>query len=176
MLPCARLQVGHTDYVTAVAYLPPGACDAYPHGVAVTGSRDASLAAWDLESGAQLQRLAGHQYQVTAVLVDQRSGDIISGSLDKTIRVWRGGSCVLVLEGHEAAVLCLLQLPNGDIVSGSGDCTIRVWAEGKCKATIPAHSDSVRGLALLPGVGVVSASHDHTLKVGPPPMYAVGGV
>ena len=49
-----------------------------------------------------------------------------------------------VLEGHEAAVLCLLQLPNGDLLSGSGDCTIRVWSGGKCTHTIPAHSDSVR--------------------------------
>ncbi len=71
-------------------------------------------------------------------------GDIVSASLDKTIRVWRGGQCAAVLEGHEAAVLCLLQLPNGDLLSGSGDCTIRVWSGGKCTHTIPAHSDSVR--------------------------------
>ena len=71
-------------------------------------------------------------------------GDIYSASLDKTIRHWRGGQCVEVLEGHEAAVLCLLLLPNGDLISGSGDCTIKVWSGGLCTHTIPAHSDSVR--------------------------------
>lgn len=127
--------------------------------------------------------------QVSAVVVTPE-GDIVSGSLDKTIRVWRGGECVQVrrgnscslmdaaaagrevaacgrrqkhrfsrcsaaappacalptqvLEGHEAAVLCLLCLPNGDLLSGSGDCTIKVWSGGKCTHTIAAHSDSVR--------------------------------
>lgn len=51
-----------------------------------------------------------------------------------------------MLEGHEAAVLCLLLLPSGDLLSGSGDCTIKVWSleTGKCTATIAAHADSVR--------------------------------
>ena len=84
--------------------------------------------------------------QVTAVLVTP-DGDIVSAALDKSIRVWRGGQCVQVLEGHEAAVLCLLQLPNGDLLSGSGDCTIKVWSGGKCTHTIAAHSDSVRWAA-----------------------------
>jgi phospholipase A-2-activating protein len=81
--------------------------------------------------------------QVSAVLVTPE-GDIVSASLDKTIRIWRGGECAAVLEGHEAAVLCLLRLPNGDLLSGSGDCIIRVWSGGKCTHTIAAHSDSVR--------------------------------
>lgn len=77
-------------------------------------------------------------------MVATPEGDIYSASLDKTIRRWRDGQCVEVLEGHEAAVLCLLLLPNGDLVSGSGDCTVRVWRGGKCVHTIAAHSDSVR--------------------------------
>ncbi|PRW44412.1 phospholipase A-2-activating [Chlorella sorokiniana] len=156
--------VGHTDFVSAVAYAAPGLLEGCPGGAVVSGSRDTTVMVWDLQSATPVQRLEGHQYQVTAVLVTPE-GDIVSASLDKTIRIWRGGQCVQVLEGHEAAVLCLLQLPNGDLLSGSGDCTIRVWSGGKCTHTIPAHSDSVRGLALFPNVGVVSASHDQTLKV-----------
>ena len=82
------------------------------------------------------------------------SGDIVSASLDRTIRVWRGGACVGVLQGHEAAVLCLLLLPNGDLLSGGGDCAIKVWSlggdgGGKCTHTIAAaHGDSVRCAAL----------------------------
>lgn len=131
--------------------------------------------------------------QVTAVVVTP-SGDIYSASLDKTIRRWRNGECVQVLEvrchagihgswvlpvipmlplsglanklarsalrqiarnhgmqrahsamqGHDAAVLCLLLLPNGDLASGSGDCTVKIWSGDKCIHTILAHSDSVR--------------------------------
>lgn len=69
-----------------------------------------------------------------------------------------------VLEGHEAAVLCLLQLPNGDLLSGSGDCTIRVWSGGKCTHTIPAHSDSVRWAA-AGAVGRVSEANRRPLPL-----------
>ncbi|KAL4428166.1 hypothetical protein ABPG75_002255 [Micractinium tetrahymenae] len=156
--------VGHTDFVSALTYAPPGVLEGCPAGAVVSGSRDNSVMVWDLASAAPVQKLEGHEYQVTSVLVTPE-GDIMSASLDKTIRVWRGGQCTAVLQGHEAAVLCLLQLPNGDLLSGSGDCAIRVWSGGKCTHTIPAHADSVRGLALLPNVSVVSASHDQTLKV-----------
>ncbi|PSC75649.1 phospholipase A-2-activating [Micractinium conductrix] len=156
--------VGHTDFVSALAYAPPGVLPGCPGGAVVSGSRDCTVIVWDLASAEPVQKLEGHQYQVSSVLVTPE-GDVVSASLDKTIRVWRDGQCTATLEGHEAAVLCLAQLPNGDLLSGSGDCTIRVWSGGKCTATIAAHSDSVRGLALLPNVGVVSASHDQTLKV-----------
>ena len=50
--------------------LGPGA---YTHGVAVTGSREASVVLWDLQAGAQLQRRAGHvdthkDYQEAALI------------------------------------------------------------------------------------------------------------
>lgn len=99
-------------------------------------------------------------------------GDIVSASLDKTIRVWRDGQCTAVLQGHEAAVLCLLQLPNGDLLSGSGDCTIRVWSGGKCTHTIPAHADSVR-CAKRPGCPGGRAARDEGARRCPPP--AQGG-
>lgn len=106
------------------------------------------LSCWEVEVPAPLALLTTPPFlplpsQVTAVLVTPE-GDIVSASLDKSIRVWRAGQCAAVLQGHEAAVLCLLRLPNGDLLSGSGDCTIRVWSDGKCTHTIPAHSDSVR--------------------------------
>ena len=74
-----------------------------------------------------------------------------------------------VLEGHEAAVLCLVQLPNGDLLSGSGDCTIRVWSGGKCTHTIPAHSDSVRCAVVR-----VLAACMHSAAVKPCCMHSCG--
>ena len=43
---------------------------------------------------------------------------ILSGSWDKSCRVWAHGQCVQVLEGHEAAVWSVIALENGDILSG----------------------------------------------------------
>lgn len=131
-----------------------------------------AMAMWPAQlAGADVTHLLSSPWaaQVTAVLVTPE-GDIVSASLDKTIRIWRGGQCTAVLQGHEAAVLCLLQLPNGDLLSGSGDCTIRVWSGGKCTHTIPAHSDSVRwgGRGRLVGRGVGGGGANCGLRVRSP--------
>jgi WD40 repeat protein len=200
-VPSTPLQVGHTDFVSALAYAAPGVLQGCPNGAVVSGSRDTTVRVWHPQTAEVLQTLEGHQYQVGGLVADEWAvgrneiirrrrccfplllprrlpspqplarlpppsapllqvsavvvtpdGDIVSASLDKTIRVWRGGQCVQVLEGHEAAVLCLLQLPNGDLLSGSGDSTIKVWSGGKCTHTIAAHTDSVRWvLGQVPG-------------------------
>mmetsp|Transcript_16702 Transcript_16702/g.36120 ORF Transcript_16702/g.36120 Transcript_16702/m.36120 type:complete len:835 (+) Transcript_16702:62-2566(+) len=156
--------VGHTDYAGPLAYMTPGLSAGFPQGAVVSGSRDKSVILWDPVTAAVLQKLEGHMYQVSAVGL-LPGGEVVSASLDKTLRVWRGGKCVAVLEGHEAAVLSLAVTPSGDILSGSGDATIRLWSGLRCAATFRGHTDSVRALDMLPGIGFVSGSHDFTLRV-----------
>ncbi|KAK9806981.1 hypothetical protein WJX72_009418 [[Myrmecia] bisecta] len=156
--------VGHTDFVGPVAYIAPGLAKEFPSGAVVSGSRDTNVIVWDSNTTNPLHVLQGHSYQVTGLAV-LSNGDLVSASLDKTLRVWRNGKCLHVLEGHEGPVLCVLALPNGDILSGSGDKTIKLWSDYKCVHTFGGHTDTVRGLALIPGLGVVSASHDQTLRV-----------
>ena len=63
---------------------------------------------------------------------------IISGSDDKTIRVWNPttGQCIAgPFQGHTAGVWSVAYSPDGSqFVSGSGDNTVRVWnpATGQC--------------------------------------------
>jgi WD40 repeat protein len=55
---------------------------------------------------------------------------IVSGSIDKTLRVWDSatGECTATLEGHTDWVMSVAFSPDGTgIVSGSGDKTVRVW-------------------------------------------------
>ena len=55
---------------------------------------------------------------------------IISGSDDKTIKVWdmATGKLLTDLEGHEKSVTCVSFSANGyNIVSGSDDKTIKIW-------------------------------------------------
>jgi phospholipase A-2-activating protein len=123
------------------------------------------------------QHLQGHQYQVTGVGITS-SGQIVSSSLDKSLKIWQQGECKATLEGHEGPINCMVVLPdnlvNGShdaedttVATGSGDKTIRLWSvsQGKCIKTIHGHEDTVRTLAVLPNVGIVSGSHDFTLKV-----------
>jgi len=122
------------------------------------------------------QQLQGHQYQVTGVGTTP-SGQIVSSSLDKSLKIWQEGECKATLEGHEGPINCMVVLPENlndsgntedvTVATGSGDKTIRLWslAHGKCTKVIHGHEDTVRTLAVLPHVGIVSGSHDFTLKV-----------
>jgi WD40 repeat protein len=76
--------------------------------------------------------LAGHVDGICAIAIFPDDKRIVSGSQDKTIRVWETdtGEPLLVLEGHTEAVYAVAVFPDGSdkIVSGSADKTIRVWA------------------------------------------------
>ncbi|MEE0961888.1 MAG: hypothetical protein U0L54_05005, partial [Bacteroidales bacterium] len=57
---------------------------------------------------------------------------IISGSNDKTIKIWDAntGECLKTLEGHSQPVYSVSYSPDGTkIISGSFDNTIKIWGE-----------------------------------------------
>jgi WD40 repeat protein len=73
----------------------------------------------------------------------------VSGSYDRTVRVWdaASGAELLVLRGHEDWVTAAAFSPDGTrIVSGSGsfvgerDNTVRGWFVGKDDAALVAHA------------------------------------
>ena len=57
------------------------------------------------------------------------NGNLISGSLDSTVRIWDAntGQLFRVFEGHTHEVSQILELRNGNIASASHDNTINVW-------------------------------------------------
>ena len=162
--------VGHSSFVTTLAYAPPGAIPSLPAGALVSGSRDKRVIVWDPNTGAPVVEFAGHDLDVTAVAV-LASGAVVSGAMDKRVKIWSldTRACVRTLEAHESSVLALLPLPSGGFLSGSADHTIRRWEgdgeAGKPVAILRGHSDTVRGLAAMPGVGFLSASHDCTARL-----------
>jgi WD40 repeat protein len=55
-------------------------------------------------------------------------GRIVSGSSDKTIKIWDiKNKEVITLRGHTNWVEALSILPDGRIVSGSWDTTTKIW-------------------------------------------------
>ena len=80
----------------------------------------------------------------------------VSGSSDKTLKVWRlaDGSCEKTLEGHMSIVS--RGWPGGErIVSGSDDSVLKVWRleDGSCEKTLEGHGSAVSCVAVLPGGG-----------------------
>jgi WD40 repeat protein len=119
-----------------------------------------------------LQVLEGHTGSVWAVAVTPEGRRAVSGSSDKTLRVWdlETGECLRVLEGHTDSVWAVAVTPEGRCaVSGSSDKTLRVWdlETGECVKVLEGHTDSVSAVAVTPeGRRALSAgSNDRTLRV-----------
>jgi small GTP-binding protein len=73
---------------------------------------------------------------------------VVSGSGDKTVRIWEvaSGRCEAVLQGHTDEVLSVSWSGDGRrVASGSGDKTVRVWdiASGRCEAVLQGHTERV---------------------------------
>lgn len=158
----SKTLVGHSSFVGPLAWIPPS--DRFLEGAIVSGGMDKLVLLWDLSKGEVAERMSGHQQQVTGLVVDD-NGDIISSSMDCTLRRWRKGQTVEVWEAHKVAVQAVQKLPTGELVTGSTDSSLKLWKGRTNLHTFLGHTDTVRGLAVMPGLGILSASHDCSIRL-----------
>ena len=121
--------------------------------------------------------LTGHAGPVTCLALSTDGLRLVTGSGDKTARVWDLSAAdpvagAKVLRGHEGPILCLALSPDGRrLVTGSYDHTVRVWdlaaadpAAGS--QVLGGHSDRIGCLALSKdGRWLVTGSWDKTARV-----------
>ena len=119
-------------HVLSLALLPDGRLAA-GYG---QGGREA-IRLWSLQRRALDAVLRGHTATVCA-LAPLPDGRLLSGSYDRTLRMWdehalsvRGGAdtdaCAATLAGHTDGVRALAVLPDRSVASGSWDGTVRGW-------------------------------------------------
>jgi WD40 repeat protein/uncharacterized caspase-like protein len=128
---------------------------------------------WDAENSAVAGAgaLKGHTGPLLALAVSTDGHRIVSGSADKTIKVWDAESDteLRTLTDPAGPVHAVAMSPDGRrIVSGSDDHTIKVWdtESGAVLRTLAGHADPVLALAFSPdGRRIVSGSADKTIKV-----------
>ncbi|KFY45278.1 hypothetical protein V494_01033 [Pseudogymnoascus sp. VKM F-4513 (FW-928)] len=124
------------EYVVAGANRHPAAADW--HGEVLAYGADRNIAIWNPQGGHHgvTTLLVGHTDTVNVVKFMESTAGLLllSGSVDKTIRVWRasanGGDfkCIQILEQHEGSINCIAVSPNSNIVaSGSADATFKIW-------------------------------------------------
>lgn len=112
----------------------------------------------DLKTSYTQPKMANHIFSNTySVFVGHQGGIwtfdhndkyLVTGSTDKTVRIWSISNCVCVhiLKGHRSTIRCL-RIADDMIISGSRDSEIRVWDfNGDCLHVLRGHSLSVRCL------------------------------
>ncbi len=112
-----------------------------------------------------------HQKAVRTLAIDPKGDFLVSGSNDKTVKIWEinTGNLIKTGMGHTGSAIALAISPNGELfASGSGDNTIKLWElkTGKLCFTLRGHTGWVNALAFHPkGNMLVSGGADKTIAL-----------
>ncbi|KAF7727706.1 hypothetical protein EC973_007262 [Apophysomyces ossiformis] len=93
---------------------------------------------------------------------------IVSGSRDKTIKLWdlrKPGHCIKTERQHQGSVLCL-HATDRYLISGSSDTTCLIWSLPDCRPLrrLEGHTGGVLDLCVVDG-WIVTSSRDSTIRV-----------
>ena len=112
-----------------------------------------------------------HSNYVTSVAISSGGKHLVSGSGDKTVKIWdmSTGRLVNTLRGHGDSVESVAISSDGEyIVSGSRDTTVKVWdiGSGRVLDTLRGHDGTVWSVAISSdGEYIVSGSQDNFVKI-----------
>jgi len=125
-----RSLTGHSHFVSDVVI-------SYDGQFALTGSWDATLRLWEIETGVTTRTFVGHTKDVLSVAFSQDNRQIVSASRDKTIKLWNTlGECKYVIQedGHTEWVSCVTFAEDMPMVVSCGwDSLVKVWALSNCR-------------------------------------------
>jgi guanine nucleotide-binding protein subunit beta-2-like 1 protein len=164
---------GHNGWVTQIATNPLN-----PDTI-LSSSRDKTIICWkltrdDTNYGLPEKCLKGHNHFVSDVVMSSDGQFALSGSWDKTLRLWdlNAGVTTRRFVGHTKDVLSVaFSADNRQIVSAARDNTIKLWNTlGVCKYTISEenHTEWVSCVRFSPNTSnpiIVSAGWDKLVKV-----------
>ncbi|KJH48574.1 WD domain, G-beta repeat protein [Dictyocaulus viviparus] len=168
---------GHNGWVTQIATFTRN-----DKNTVISSSRDRTIILWDVDNvvsdidsiGRPVKALTGHNHFVSDVAISSDGQFALSGSWDKTLRLWdlTTGQSTRQFSSHTKDVLSVaFSGDNRQIVSGSRDRSIKLWNTlAQCKYTIieDCHTDWVSTVRFSPSLRdpvIVSAGWDKIVKV-----------
>jgi len=147
--PRLVLPVGHSGYITSVAFSPPTTDDPAGGKYILTGSTDNTAKLWD-RNGHEITTFVGHQFTVYSVAFSPDGHAVLTASGDNTAKLWDlAGNLSKTLSDHKNYVRAVAFSPDGKYaLTGSEDKTAKRWdlASGKAEQTYP-HSQAVTSVA-----------------------------
>ncbi|HZN41174.1 MAG TPA: protein kinase [Planctomycetota bacterium] len=138
-----------------------------PYRVAL-GAADHSICIIDPPTGHELGRLPNHLDTVLAITFSADGSQLISGSADRTVRIWDITSLREIRKIDAAcAVHSVAKSREGELAIGLADGSIwRYTADGQKRDQLSGHEGHVYGLAYdHDGTRLASASFDKTVRV-----------
>jgi WD40 repeat protein len=175
-----ELAIDHSTPINSVAFSK----DTDSKLVALA-SDDTNIVVYNVPENRQLATLEGHQKWVTEVVFSPHNKYLVSGSGDKTVRIWdiptglisetkvSSGSTISpqrTLEVHGGPVNSVASSPTdcGLFASASEDRTVMIWniETKETKPILTGHSEAVNSIAFSPdGQLLASASDDGTVRL-----------
>lgn len=162
---CTHTLSGHSSFVNTVAISPN-------EQILVSGSWDAKIKLWNLQTGELISTLPGHEDRVNSVAISTDGKVIVSGSFDETIKIWHlpTGELFKTLPGHIMGVNGVAISPDVKVIASCGgdDNTIKFWnlQTGELLRTVSGHTGDVNSVFFSPdGSLLASGSSDCTSKV-----------
>lgn len=111
--------------------------------------------------------LQGHTAAVWAVKILPEQGLMLTGSADKTIKLWKAGRCERTFSGHEDCVRGLAILSETEFLSCANDASIRRWQiTGECLGVYYGHTNYIYSISVFPNCrDFVTTAEDRSLRI-----------
>jgi phospholipase A-2-activating protein len=148
---CQPSAVIHTtDVVRSLCRLPAAS---HPSGAAIaSATNDFAIRLWTIK-GQEVATLKGHESYIYQIAAVAQTGEIVSASEDRTLRIWRGAECVQTITHPAISVWSVAVCSEtGDLVTGTSDGIARVWTRDEARAAdasvVEQFEESVRASAI----------------------------
>ncbi|XP_032228222.1 transducin beta-like protein 3 isoform X2 [Nematostella vectensis] len=169
---CLAVGNGHTHAVSGVAWSRTS------QRFVISCSQDLTIKVWEATKKAAEESsmfvkmtVKAHDKDINSVAVSPNDKLVVTGSQDKTAKVWRIADGILmgVARGHKRGVWCAQFSPfDKCIATASGDSTIKIWSltDYTCVKTFEGHSNSVLKVVFISnGMQLITSGTDGLVKL-----------